>query len=66
MALEIIKRKIYSERDAVDITLRKFCRLWGISPSDPWHGISTMQARKLTEKERQEELRKWGIEDVSP
>lgn len=43
----------------------KFCKLWGISPSDPWHGISTMQARKLTEQERQEELRKWGIEDAS-
>jgi|GEM_PF-980436 hypothetical protein len=44
---------------------RKACRLWGVSPSDEWHGISTMQARKLTEKERQEELRKWGIEDAS-
>ena len=44
---------------------RKACKLWGVSPSDEWHGISTMQAKKLTEKERQEELRKWGIEDVS-
>ena len=26
----------------------------------------TEQTRKLTEKERQKELRKWGIEDVSP
>jgi len=44
---------------------RKACRLWGVSPNDEWHGISTMQARKLTEKERQKELRKWGIEDAS-
>lgn len=42
---------------------RKFCRLWGISPSDPWHGISTMQARRLTEEEKKEELRKWGIDN---
>jgi len=41
---------------------RKFCKLWGISPSDPWHGISTMHARKLTEEEVKAELRKWGIE----
>ena len=39
---------------------RKACRLWGISPSDPWHGISTMQARKLTTKEVEEYERKWG------
>jgi len=41
---------------------RKACRLWGISPSDPWHGISTMHARKLTEEEVKAELRKWGLE----
>lgn len=41
---------------------RKACRLWGISPSDEWHGISTMHARKLTEEEVKAELRKWGIE----
>ncbi len=41
---------------------RKFCKLWGIRPSDEWHGISTIQARKLTEEEAKAELRKWGIE----
>jgi len=40
---------------------RKACKLWGVSPSDRWHGISTMQARRLTEKEQQDELRKWGM-----
>lgn len=44
---------------------RKFCKLWGISPSDPWHGISTMHARKLTEEEVKAELRKWGVEDAN-
>ncbi len=42
---------------------RKACKLWGVSPSDRWHGISTMTARRLTEEERREELRKWGIEE---
>lgn len=41
---------------------RKFCKLWGIRPSDPWHGISTLTARRLTEEETSEELRKWGLE----
>lgn len=44
---------------------RKACKLWGISPSDPWHGISTMHARKLTKEEEKQELKKWGIEDAS-
>jgi hypothetical protein len=44
---------------------RKACRLWGIIPSDEWHGISTMQARKLTKEEEKQELQKWGIEDAS-
>jgi len=43
---------------------RKACRLWGVSPSDEWHGISTMQARKLTKEEIKAELEKWGIEDA--
>lgn len=41
---------------------RKACKLWGINPSDPWHGISTLTARRLTEEETSEELRKWGLE----
>ncbi len=26
---------------------RKACRFWGIKPSDPWCGVSTMRARKI-------------------
>lgn len=33
---------------------RKACHIWGINPSDAWHGISTMQAFKIKQIKREE------------
>lgn len=30
---------------------RQFCRLYGFRPSDPWLGVSSLSAHKLTPKE---------------
>lgn len=33
---------------------RRFCRAYGLSPGDPWTGMSNLSARKLTPKEAEE------------
>lgn len=32
---------------------RQFCRLYGFTPSDPWLGVSSLSAHKLTPEERE-------------
>jgi len=61
----MLEQEIIVEAQNSTQAKRKACRLWGVSPSDEWHGISTMTARRLTEEETREELRKWGIEDAN-
>ncbi len=31
---------------------RKACRFWGISPSDPWCGLSALRAKKIKEVDK--------------
>ena len=60
----MLEQEIIVEAQNSTQAKRKACRLWGVSPSDEWHGISTMQARKLTKEEIKAELEKWGIADA--